>query len=268
MRCNERRKRIWKGLEFTLLALLCALILLMDFVDIPVIKDEFRRRTLTKIVQQAAGSAVAIWCLFRFSIRLFCRVENGLYLLPCLIVALNNMQWWALFSGKMQLVRSEGVDILLFSLSCLLTGLFEETVFRGVLFSLLASAFRKDRKGFLGTVVLSSAIFALLHLFNGFSAGVLLQVGYSFLTGGLFAFCLAKTKNILCCALTHGVYNFCGLLFDAQGLGSGVVFDIGTVVTMAIVSVAVGIFVVYKLWTYPEKERQALYEKLNVKNKE
>ncbi len=265
MERNESRKRIYKGLEIAILALLCAVIVLIDFVDIPISKEEFRRRTFTKLVQQSAGSVVAIWCMLRFSIRLFKGGENWLYLLPCLLIAVDNLQWWALVGGKMELARTEWVDILLFALSCLFTGLFEETVFRGILFSLLASVFSKDRKGFLWTVVLSSAIFGLSHLLNGLSVSVLLQVGYSFLTGGLFAFCLAKTKNVLCCALVHGVYNFCGLLFDSQGLGSGVVFDVGTVVTMAIVSVVIGIFVIYKLWTYPDAERRALYEKLNVK---
>ncbi len=268
MGSNESRKRIRKGLEIAVLALLCALIVLMDFVDISIIKDEFRRRMLTKIIQQSVGSVVAVWCMLRFAIRLFHPMENWLHLLPCLVVAVNNLQWWAFFDGKMQLVRTEGVDILLFALSCLLTGLFEETVFRGILFSLLAGTFGKDRKGFLWTVTLSSVIFGLSHLFNGLSASVLLQVCYSVLTGGLFAFCLAKTKNVLCCALIHSVYNFCGLLFDLQGLGSGVAFGIGTMVMMTLIDVAVGIFVIYKLWTYPEEERKALYQKLNVKNKE
>ncbi len=268
MQSSEGRKRIRKGIEIAIIALLCALVVVTDFVEIPILREGFQRRTLTKIIQQACGSAVAIWCMTRFSLQLFRGIENGLYLLPCLLIAMDNLQWWALFSGKMELVRTDWLDILLFTVSSLLTGLFEETVFRGVLFSLLASVFSKDRKGFLCTVVLSSVIFGLSHLFNGISMAVLLQVGYSILTGGLFAFCLAKTKNILCCASVHGIYNFCGLLFDAQGLGSGVVFDAGTVITMAIVSVTIGIFVVYKLWTYPEEERKTLYQKLSVKNNE
>ena len=96
---------------------------------------------------------------------------------------------------------------------------------------------------------------------------MLVQVGYTILTGGLFAFCLIKTKNILCCAVVHAVYNFCGLLMGAEsalGLGTGVVFDLGTVITMLIVSVLVGGFILYKVFTYTEKERIELYAKLAV----
>lgn len=144
-------------------------------------------------------------------------------------------------------------------------GLFEECIFRGIVFSVLAGCFSKDRKGFLKTYFLSAIIFGAAHLFNGFSLGTLLQVAYTVLTGGLFAFCLIKTKNILCCAFVHGLYNFCGLLFDTQGLGTGVVFDVGTVVTMAIVGVCVGIFVLYSVFKYSEEERCALYGYLGLK---
>ena len=90
--------------------------------------------------------------------------------------------------------------------------------------------------------------------------------------GGLFAFCLIKTKNVLCCAVTHALYNFCGLLFSSYekgtiGLGSGVVFDVGTIITMAIVGVAIGLLVLYKVFTYSEKEREELYQKLGITTK-
>jgi membrane protease YdiL (CAAX protease family) len=146
-----------------------------------------------------------------------------------------------------------------------LPAIFEEIIFRGIVFSVLADRFSKNKKGFLKTYVISSVIFGLAHLFNGFSFGTVLQVGYTVLTGGLFAFCLIMTKNILCCALVHGVYNFCGLLFDhVQGLGNGVVFDLGTVITMAVISVVVGIFVLYKVYHYPDEDRKDLYARLGI----
>ena len=149
-------------------------------------------------------------------------------------------------------------------------GAFEECVFRGVIFSLLAGVFPQNKKGFLLTYVLSSVVFGLTHIMNGISW----QIGYTILTGGLFAFCLIKTKNVFCAAFVHGLYNFCGLLFEYYnpelktiGLGSGVVFDTGTVVTMIIVSVLVGVFILYKVITYSESERIDLYEKLGIKLK-
>ena len=168
----------------------------------------------------------------------------------------------------MQLIHTNPIYFILFAGYCLLVGLFEECVFRGVIFSLLAGVLPKNRKGFILTFVLSSVVFGVAHLLNGFSVGTLVQVAYTILTGGLFAFCLIKTKNVLCCAAVHATYNFCGLLFGeskAMGLGTGVVFDLGTVITMLVVSVLVGIFVLWKVISYPEKERVELYQKLSVK---
>ena len=52
-----------------------------------------------------------------------------------------------------------------------------------------------------------------------------------------------------------------------QGLGSGVVFDMGTTITMLIVSIIVGIFVLYKVFKYTDAERNELYDCLGVKEK-
>ncbi len=266
MQATGERKRIRKGVEIAVVVLLCAVVVVLDFVKLPIFKDVARRGTTNGIIQRLSGSLVAIWFIFRFSLRVFGRVEKWLYILPCLLIALNNLQWCALLGGKMELVRTDFIDVSLFVLSCLLTGFYEEAVFRGILFPLLLGVFSKDKKGFLWSVVLSSLIFSLLHLAGGISLATLKQAAYCFLTGGLFVFCFVKTKNVLCCAVVHALYNFCGLLFDTSGLGNGVVFDLGTVIMMAVVGVLVGGFVLYKLWTYSNEERTALYEKLNVKN--
>ena len=80
-----------------------------------------------------------------------------------------------------------------------------------------------------------------------------------------------KTRNIFCCAFVHGLYNFCGLLLgkaSENGLGTGIVLDTGTCITMAIVGVLVGAFVVYKVLTYTEQERSTLYAQLGIPDKE
>ncbi len=203
----------------------------------------------------------------RLNIRLLGKPQNLLYLFPCIIVAIDNFQFYAYFSGKMQLLHTEFSDFLLFGLNCFTVGLFEEGIFRGIIFSVLAGVFTKDKKGLWKTYVFSSLIFGAAHLFNGFSVGTLLQVGYTVLTGGLFAFVLLKTQNILCCAFVHGLYNFCGLLFDIperMGLGGGVVIDLGTAITMLIVSILAAIFVFWSIYKYSEEEQRQLYGKLGI----
>ena len=197
---------------------------------------------------------------------LFAKPQNLVFMLPAIIVAIDNFQFAAYFSGKMQPIQADVLDFVLFSAYCLLTGLFEETIFRGAIFALIANRFEKNKKGLLKTVIVSSVVFGLAHLFNLFTGGgvgVLLQICYSTLTGALFAFVLIKTKNLLCSAFVHGLYNFCGLLFSAeQGLGFGAVIDLYTGLTMFIVCSMVAVFAIISFVKYTEAEREDLYSRL------
>ena len=49
-----------------------------------------------------------------------------------------------------------------------------------------------------------------------------------------------------------------------MGLGNGIVFDLGTVITMLIVCVVVGAFILYSVFKYSEEELGSLYEKLGI----
>lgn len=260
---QKKQMSIRNVLEVSAIVILCILTIVLDFVQIPYLKDEFQNKMLSKIIQQTCGGVAAVLLMIRLKIRLFGMPQKWLFLIPCMIVAIDNFQFSAFFQGKMSLVRTSGADVLLFAGYCLAVGFFEECIFRGIIFSVLASLFPQNKKGFLLTFVVSSLVFGAAHLMNGFSW----QIGYTILTGGLFAFCLIKMKNILFCALVHAVYNFGGLLFDRNFLGAGVVFDVGTVWTMLIVSLCVGIFVLIFTLKYPENERKELYSRLGIMEK-
>ncbi len=265
--------KIAKRIELIAILVLCTATLILDFISIPYLEDEIRNTFLNHIAQQTLGAVAVFLLMRRLGLKLFGKPQKLLYLIPCIIVAVDNFQFYAYFSGKMQLIHTKPMDFLLFGLNCFAVGLFEEGIFRGIVFSVLAGVFSQDKKGLWKTYIVSSVIFGLAHLFNGFSVATLMQVGYTTLTGGLFAFILLKTKNIFCCAFVHGLYNFCGLLFDVparMGLGTGVIIDLGTAITMLIVSILAIIFVLYSISRYTEEERVALYEKLAipVKNQE
>lgn len=258
------RKGIYNRIEIVIICLLCLATLILDFVKIEYVRNSLRNALLSKIIQQTLGSVAGILLLRRLNLKLFGKPTKWFYLIPCFVVAVDNFQFSAYFNGELTLVHKEPLDFILFGGYCLLVGLFEECIFRGIIFGLLASLFPKNKKGFLLTYIVSSVIFGAAHIVNGISV----QILYTMLTGGVFAFCLIKTKNIFCCAAVHGVYNFCGLLFDSEqslGLGAGIIFDTGTVITMLIVSVIIGIFILYKVWTYSDEERLELYGKLGVK---
>ena len=94
----------------------------------------------------------------------------------------------------------------------------------------------------------------------------ILQAGYSTLTGALFAFALIKTKNIFIPAFIHALYNFCGMIYTKDGLGvsSMLDFDIGTIIMMTLISIAVGIYVLISVLKYKEEDRIDLYKKFAV----
>lgn len=264
---QENRKSIRNVIEIAVILLLCGLTLALDYLKINYVEHELRNKYLSKIIQQGCGGIAAILLMRRLNIRLFGKPQHMLYMIPCLLIAIDNFQFSSYFQGNMQLVHNEPMDFLLFALYCLSVGLFEECIFRGVIFAVVAGLFSKDKKGLWLTYITSSVVFGIAHIFNG----SILQVGYTILTGGLFAFALMKTKNIFCCAFVHALYNFGGLLFETAerfGLGNGVVFDMGTVITMLVVCLTLGAFVLYSVFKYSAEEQKELYAKLGVSMKQ
>ena len=267
----HQKKQCNKYVFWGIIVVLCLITLLLSLFPINCFEKLWRNKWVNSIIQQFFGSAAIIMLAKRFKISLFQRPERWLYVLPCIIIAVNNFPFYAYFSGKMQLVTSDGFDFVLFALHCVCVGLFEECVFRGILFYLLASYFPKNKQGIIQTVVVSSLLFGGAHLWNIFAGAnvgaTLLQVGYTILTGGLFVFAFIQTKNVLVPAFVHATYNFCGLLFEIPergGLGTGVVFDLGTIITMTTVCLIMGAIIVYNLIKYPENERKTLYNRLSV----
>lgn len=249
--------------------LVCVLLLVYGLFSPQLLTDKTQNFWLNAIIQQTLGIIAVILLMLRLNVRLFAKPQKLWVLLPCLLVAVDNFQFYSYFSGNMSFARTSFWDITLYTLYNVTTGVFEEGVFRGIIFALLASRFGENKKGLIKTFVLSSVIFALSHLFNlvqGADVGAtLLQVGYTLLTGGLFAFIVIQTHNVLLAGLIHGIYNACGQLMDNRvGLGTGVVFDAGTAVIMAIVGVSAAVYVLYSLYKLKDSDITLLYQKLGV----
>ena len=235
---------------------------------LPITEDDAYNRLICRIFPLIAGCLAVYLISTESSIQLFKKPQNLWCLLPALAISINNFPWLAWAAGKMELIHTQPLHFLLFGAYCLLVGFFEEVLFRGIVFTLILSAFEKTQKGLLWTYVLSSVVFGLIHLLNVFQSGgaAVLQAGYSILTGGLFAFVWMKTKNILFPSLIHAVYNFCGLLYTKEvGLGLGSVIDLPTGVMMAVIAVICGVFVLISVWKYDSDERKELYTRLGVK---
>lgn len=190
--------------------------------------------------------------------------------LPCFIVALCNPPILSLIVKKSSLDVA-GLPlagyIILFAAECFFVALFEELLFRGAVFLTLLENRRANGKQIFVAVILSSAIFGLTHLlnlFSGFSGAVFLQVGYSFLLGGMCAFTLLCTKNIFCATAVHAVFNFCGQLVERFGHGEWA--TIGIMAFTVCLGVCTAAFVIFKFLRFSKADTLSFYTLPSRKN--
>lgn len=106
-------------------------------------------------------------------------------------------------------------EVLFFLATCLLTGLFEELLCRGLIQNLLSEAFTAHGKSELAAICVSSAIFALMHFANLIEKpylvlGTVSQVVYAFALGIMLGVVYAKTRSLLAVVVLHGLFNFIG----------------------------------------------------------
>ncbi len=205
---------------FLLILLLpCAAAIVLFGFDLLPISDEVLQALLRETVPRlAAGGYLLIFmCLKGFSESFLpkWRPFHLLWVLPCFAVAVVNFPFSALISGEAAIER---VDLLwLFLLKCLGIALLEESFFRALLIPLL-----REKGGDLFAVLLSAALFGAMHLLNlisGNVGAVLLQVGYTFLLGCMFAVMLLYTGNIWLCILVHFLFDIGGTIVTDLGRG-------------------------------------------------
>ena len=147
-------------------------------------------------------------------------LKSLLFGLPALAVAINNFPIIGLATGKAQITDPLG-GVLIVVAYCFAIGMFEEFAFRGLFYLMILDGRRKSTKQIFWTTAASCAVFGLVHLANlavGANPGAtLLQVGYSFLIGGMCAIVLLKTANIWYCVLLHFVYDLGGTILYVGG---------------------------------------------------
>ena len=214
--------------------------------------DEYRPAILNTLVMDALGSVVFVCMTVYMGYRVFVPLKKPwlkslLFGLPALAVAINNAPIIGLITGNAYITDPVG-GVLIVVAYCFAIGMFEEFAFRGLFYLMILEGRRKSTKQIFWTTVVSCAVFGLVHLANlflGASAGAtLLQVGYSFLIGGMCAIVLLKTGSIWYCVLLHTVYDLGGTILY---LGGGVRWDAVTVTVTAVLGVAVAVFMIIAL---------------------
>lgn len=238
----------------TLIAFLAFLLLMLYKPTFS--SDETAQKLWEAISFRVAGSVIFLLLIYEFEYRVLAKPKwkHLLVLIPAWAVVINNLPILALILGTATVDRAD--LIWLFALQSLCIGMFEELVFRGVIFIALLERKRESKKQIFWMTVISSAVFGLIHLANLLEgAGIiptLLQVGYSFLIGGMCSIVLLKTGDLIQCVLLHSVYNFCGGLLPT--LGSGKWWDTPTVIITAALAVVVSAWMLYVLLRVDEKE--------------
>ena len=117
-------------------------------------------------------------------------------------------------------MNTSPVETVLYVLSMFCVGFLEEMIFRGFLFN----AMLKD--GAKSAIMISSVTFGVGHivnLINGSGAELLpniLQVIYAMATGFMFVMIYYRTKSLIPCIVTHGLFNALSVFSDEAILTS------------------------------------------------
>ena len=246
---------------FIIFAIAALLLLVIELARPEYTSDAVKNEMIYTTLTRTVGALLFLFLIWRDGIGVFGITQNRAALLtviPAALVAINNAPIIGLATGAAR-VTGDAVDLTLIILQSIAVGLFEEAAFRGYFFPFVLERYR-GRSVFLPTVI-SSAIFSAVHLLNlayGSSpAAVFLQVGYSFLIGGMCAIVLIKTRSIWIVAALHAVYNLGGTLIPT--IGEGKVWDAATVTVTAILGITVCVIMLVILAKIKNGEAEALY---------
>ncbi len=260
-------KRDVRRIVATVMTLVGMAVLLFFEIGKPVLsEDAILQRLYTMTATRGVGGVVFLAILVYLGYRVLNPLKKPLgkallFCLPAALVVVNNMPILSMIWGDAYFVHGEPWYILWFALECFAIGLFEETAFRGVALLLIAEKRRTTKKGLFISILLSSAVFGVIHLANilaGSSPGaVFLQIGYSFLIGAMCSVVLLKTGNLWLCVILHAVYDFSGNLMPT--LGAGTWWDTPTVIFTAVLAVLTTVFYVVAFIRLDPRETDRLY---------
>lgn len=129
-------------------------------------------------------------------------------------------------TGSLAIDKSKPLLVILFVLVYLSTGLFEETLCRGVIFNLMLNKWEKSKGGYYLAVMLSSVLFGLVHFIHYFLGDASLiatitQVIYASFIGVFFCACVVRNQSIYPAMILHGIVNIAGSL-DEIAVNGGI----------------------------------------------
>gem|GEM_PF-998642 len=204
--------------ENTLVFIICLIIFNLTIIKIPFHRffDFFLPYdisiNLSKVVQSLLIILISIFFIKSFSLNDFAgiklwRIKNAT------LLAIPFIYPMILGYSNLSLLNKLQIDfnsILIVLAALIAKGMAEEISFRGLLQSYLLKKFAQQ-KSVLGIVILTSIIFALMHIINirRYSfVDIINQVIIAFFFGVFFGAFLLRTRNIYIIGIIHGLINF------------------------------------------------------------
>lgn len=228
-----------------ILAIILIYVLPIEFFESATINGLIKN-TLLQAITLAVLVFVTLKCGYKDIYKSPRGVKSPTLIVAAFLVAFANFPIYSIFSGKAEI--NDGTAMLLLILNCIVVGIEEELFFRAIVYPFIKNKLDGKRNKIILSVVFSSAIFSLFHLFNLFSGDVgytLLQVFYTFFLGCMLSTVYESEDNIFICAAVHATFNFCGNIVRVAG--NGEYFSFQLVLTVSIVAVLAGIITLTKL---------------------
>lgn len=133
-------------------------------------------------------------------------------------------------------------ETFLYIFTMLFVGFLEEIIFRGFLFD----AMRKDGEGL--AIAVSSITFGIGHIINLLNGAellpTLLQLVYAAAAGFMFVAVFIKSKSLVPCIVTHGLFNALGA-FSVENKTQEM--QIISCAVLTVISVAYGVYLLKKI---------------------
>lgn len=140
-----------------------------------------------------------------------------------LFLLLMSTEW---LCGEVVIDYNYPVRIVLYVLLYLSTGLFEETLCRGLIFPVMLRSWGKTKKGRYGAVLLSSLVFGsfhFIHFFLGHASllATLAQVTYATFIGVFMCAIVIRNHSIYPAIILHGLIDIVGDMHAIE-VGGGI----------------------------------------------
>lgn len=210
--------------------LIVAMSISVTFIKLPVIItqnfDEQLVEYLTGIIEQVGVTVLLVIVLKKIGLYqkagFSLKIKNIWLVWPIILFILLNASDMLTGTIKIDITK----PILAFVIVYLSTGLLEEIMCRGLVFSLLINKWGETRSGCYQAMILSSVIFGMFHfihyiLGDASMLATITQIIYATFIGVFFTACVVRNHSIYPAIILHGILDIADS-FGEISVGGGI----------------------------------------------